>query len=135
MVTCIERLHFQLTFTFVVEAASVIIIDFDSFASVGTDALLYSGTGSRCLCDIAIGADSCGTVADLPGLSILDGYREAVSHIGNAKSVIQQIFRRDAGLFSPPQPVRWAHSKCTFSNWPGLPGVPMAHLDMGWDQK
>lgn len=73
MVNCVERLHFQLTFTLIVEAASVIIIDLDNFASIGTDGLLYCGTGSRCLCDLAIGAGNDGAVANLPGLSILDG--------------------------------------------------------------
>lgn len=56
------------------KAAFVIVIDFDDFASIYTDGWLQFGTGSGFLCDPAIGASSCGAVAGLPGLSMLDGY-------------------------------------------------------------
>lgn len=54
------------TLTFMVEAAPVIIVDFDSLASIDAYGLLCCGTFSRCLCDCAIVAGSCGAVAEHP---------------------------------------------------------------------
>lgn len=74
---CLISKTFGLTFTLVVKTTAVIIIDHDHFVSIGTDRLLNSGTGSKCHCDIAIDAGCCGTVATLPGLSILNQIRKA----------------------------------------------------------
>lgn len=66
LVNCIVKLKLLLTFTFMVEAAPVIIVDFVSLASIGAYGLLFCGTFSRCLCDCAIVAGSCGAVAEHP---------------------------------------------------------------------
>lgn len=80
VVFCIEKLHFQLTFTFVMETAP--IIHSDSFASIGTDGLFDCGTGSLHFCDLAINALSCGAVVNFPDFSILNGDEDIAHCIG-----------------------------------------------------